>query len=426
MFSDSGTNGFRFFEPGRGAGDAVPGALPENLVDGGLAFLAPNAQGQAFVFFLAGGDADSGGPGAGRETNRLYRGTIDIDDPTPTVVQPFIEVADFSLNDISANNQPGPVMAGLGVLDERLYTAVRRFNGAPFNQGDQNSAILSIEFNRGSASGPGGANVNFLMELPGADMQTLTGAETRGSIFAAGIVNPEDATNNAYQNLAVFEIDPRVDGSPYIRNTLWGAAGDFVTNAGTTVSPDFNPTQFDRVAELGGAAFLNDRLILNAFADEGTPGGSAAARNAFFLTIDPDATDLRGPGGVTISSLTALAGGGGLGTSGMSAVQGVGQSAGLPTLDSSTGGTDFSVGTLFGRVSYSTQALQSGVLQQIYRQRFIETSIDPVFCSIDPVIGQIPGALLNNANKTRGIARTTFDLRNPLPTNHPCQAPGTP
>lgn len=426
LFADSATGGFRFFAPGVGAGDRVPGSLPENLIDGGLAVSAPDSEGRSVVFYLAGGDADAFGPGAGTETNRLFAGVIDLDDPTPSIVESFVEIADFDLSDNNVNGVPGPVMVGLGVVDEGIYSAVRRFNGAPTNRPDQDSAIVGITFNRGGSGTIGGAELDYLMELPNADLQTVTGAQSRGTIFAAGLVNPENPTGNTFENLAIFEIDPRVPGSPYIANTLWGQAGDFVPTSGTAISPDFNPAQFDRVAEIGGAAFTSSGLIVNAFADESVAGGSAADRDAFFLTVNPDADRSRGTGGVTTSALTALAGGGGLGTIGMSGVQGVGNSPGVPVLDNPAGGTDFSIGSLFGRVSYSTEALRSGVLQQIYRQRFIETAQDPVFCAIDPVIGQIPGALQNNAGKTRGIARTTFDLRNPLPASHPCQAPGMP
>lgn len=401
----------------------MPGTLPERLPDGGLAVVAgPNNN--HFVYFLAGGEADSNGiPGVGFETNRLYFGQVDYSGATPAVTSPFVQIADFELSDNNNNAEPGPVLVGLASLDGELYTAQRRYNGAFAFRPDRDSAIIQIAFDRGSSSGGGFAFPAYLMELPNADIHTVTGAQSRGSIFAAALVNPENATSNQYQNLAILEIDPRVSDSPYIRNTFWGAAGDFNIGTNTTVGATFNPALHDQVAKVGGAAFSSSgNLVLNAFADLGTSGGNPADRNGFFLTVNPDRPTARGPGGGSLSQLVALDGGGGMGTIGMSGVQGLGGSIPPPTLDDSPGGRDYSIGSLFGKVSYSGAALGSGVIQQVYRQRFIETSRDPVFCSIDGVIAQIPAALLANVNKTQGIARTTHALRHALEPGHPCEA----
>lgn len=415
---DSNTGAFRFFKPGQGAGETVPITNPATAIDGGLAvFSAPKA-GPSFVFYLEGGTSDSGAPGAGIAVNRLYAAEVDFNGETISVESPFSLVADFDLNELP-NNTAGPVLSGLAAMNDGLYVSQRRFNGGPSSQGDANTAIYQLNFDRGGG-GSGGPGLFNVLELPNADIHTIAGDTSRGSLFAVGLVTPENP-RGGYDNLAVFEIDPRAD-SPYIKNTQWGAAGDFDVSAATNVGADFNSATQSQIAKIGGAAMTNAGLVISAFAS--TDQFNGRGQNGFFITANPNHTTPPGLRGSTATSaLNALNGGGGIATAGMS---GIGAQTISPppfTLDNGPGGRDYSMGFNFARVSYSSEALASGVIQQIFRQRFIETAQDPVFCSIDPVIGQIPGALGNNANKTEGIARTTYDLRHPLSEQHPCQTP---
>lgn len=405
-----------------GLGESVSASLPRNVVDGGLAVIK-NDNGSARVFYLAGGTADSGATGAGIEANVLYSADFDLEGQTPSATTPFVQIADFNLGEFGGgNNGPGPVLAGLGFLDGQLYSAQRRFNGAPSNQADNPSRIVLIDFDtRGGIAGP---SLSDVLELPGADLQSVTGANSRGTIFATGLVNPETPNGSAYENLAVFEIDPRISGSPYIRETFWGSAGDFNAGENTSFGPGFSPDINNDVEKVGGSAMLDGKLVINAFS--GVQSLNGQGQNGFFLTVNPDyyidassaSSRVGSIGGSPLDALNTGAGVTPIGFSGLDQASGVAPPPRV--LDDSAGGRDYSIGTAFGQISYSGDALRSGVIQQVFRQRFIETSFDPVFCAIDPVIGQIPTALQNNVNKTQGIARTTYDLRNPLDPNHPC------
>lgn len=391
-------------------------ALPVNVPDGGLS-LVDAGNGNAVMFYMAGGTADANGvQGNGFETNQLFAGLVNLNGTTPTLLMPLELIADFDLSDNSSNNVPGPVFSGLAHLDGSYYTAQRHYNGSFANRPDQESAIIEL-FAGGLRPGERGAPFDYLMELPGADIFTVTGAQSRGSIFAAASVVPEDITSNRFESLALFEIDPRVQGSPYIKNTMWGGAGDFNVGAQTVLSADFNSAVYNNVAKATGAAFIDNKVVISAVTDLVPAGGNPSGANPFFLTVNPDA-NLGTPGATALAAANTASG---LGATGMSVLQGVGTAPAPVVVDDANSlNVDYSIGVNFGRVSYSTNALRSGVIQQVYRQRFIATSIDPILCSVDAVIGQIPGALQANAGKKNGIARTTYDLRNPLATNHPC------
>jgi len=84
------------------------------------------------------------------------------------------------------------------------------------------------------------------------------------------------------------------------------------------------------------------------------------------------------------------------------------------------------INSVFAQLAYSEQALESGALERIFTEHFIETSMDPEQCAVSTVIQNVPGALLNNANTVNGIGRTAFQLRAPLMPDDACSAPPPP
>lgn len=343
----------------------------------------------------------------------------------------FVEVANFDLSIFGGDDGfAGPVLTGLAVLENStfdLYAVQHFFDGTAAGTPDIPAGIMGLDIEN--------EQVYDIAKFPGVRLEALGSSRERGSLFAVGLFEPDTPNpSNQYENLAVFEIDPRVEGqvfslesgtifefSPYILNTWWGAAGNFNTQTGTYQGTGFSAATFDQVAQIGGAAITLDSesgrkpLLIGAFADVDSAG---VPSNGFFLGFNPSAA-----GTPTDPYLMSLHSAGSNMPSALASAQ---EAAGTlapvaEVTDPGPSGVDFdTIDFYFAHLSYSDEALGNGMLEQIFTKHFIETAQDPVFCAVDPLITSIETTLSNNANKTFGIGRTAYDLRNALAPEHPC------
>lgn len=262
----------------------------------------------------------------------------------------------------------------------------------------------------------------------------LASSDLRGSLFAVGLYSPGDPLRpgagdgvggggrggergNIYGNLAMWEIDPR---NKYVKNTWWGDASDFNISAGTVQGPGYSTTTFPTIGHIGDAATVGRYVVISADVSFTPPGG---AFNSFYITVNPDAVGANSPFVVRLDS--------GNGED-IRALAGVAETAPITApsvtlVDPGAGGIDnTSINSLFAQTSYSTRALQSGLIRAIYESHFLATANNAAACQADTVFTtQLPIALTNRAGQTNGIGRVTFDLRNPLAVNHVCNGSGT-
>jgi len=235
------------------------------------------------------------------------------------------------------------------------------------------------------------------------------GATNSRGAFVAGFL--DSSSGNLYSDLVLFQFDPR---NGYVMNSWWGGNGDFEPGTNANIEPGFSFATHDQFERIGGVSVEDDGFVsIVGFGDVHANGIEA---DPFFLSFDVDA------GLVDEIGTTGQAGH----PIGISSIdEGMGEAFQMQTL-MPVGTIDLDIAGInlaFARVAYSPQALQSGAIETIFTQHFIETAQDPVFCAIDSLVSMVPSELLRNANFQSGIGRTAYHLRNGLPANHPCFAP---
>lgn len=365
-----------------------------------------NPNGNGVYWYMAGGELDANNLPVNAR-NELFSATWDN---ATGQISPFSTVG--LVQTPSLGGVPA-VLTGLAVLDGVLYANQSK---TTFSSNTKFPKIVSIDPN---------ARIPASTEVMDIRMHTkgLAASDRRGSLFAVGLYDggslrpgaPAGDRGNTYQNLALWEIDPR---NKYVKNTWWGDAGDFNASSGTVNGVGFSLTTFPTVGHIGDAATAGRYVVIAADVGFSAPGG---AFNSFYITVNPDASGANSPFVVRRDTANG---------EDVRALAGEIETGFFPaptvTLANPGGGVDnTTINPLFAQTSYSSRSLRSGLLQAVYSAHFLATSNNSAMCAGDAVFAQIPTALSNNAGKTNGIGRATFDLRNSLPVNHVCQGSGS-
>lgn len=362
--------------------------------------------GNETYYYIAGGQLDSSyAPVAA--TNELFVGTRPLSTGT---FSGFSSLGTVSLPS-AAQSVPG-VITGLAVMDNVLYGARSKYT----NTG---GTVLSPRIVSISTSGSPSATdvVDVRMSIKG-----LGGSDDRGSIFAAGlydggpILRPGSGERGSlYTELALWEIDPR---NKYVRDTWWGVNGDFNITAGTVQGSGFSTTAFPNVTHIGDVAVIDRMVRISADVSFSAPGG---AFNTFYITVNPDA---RGASNPFVVSLLSGQGEDVRGLTGDNEGSGFTPPP-VALVTPGTGGVDSTtINPLFSQLSYSSRALDSGLIRAIYESHFLATANNASACQVSAVFTtQLPAALTAHAGHTSGIGRVTHDLRSPLAPGDACNAP---
>ncbi len=365
-----------------------------------------NPSGNGVYWYIAGGELDANNLPVNAR-NELFSATWDN---ATGQISPFSTVG--LVQTPSLGGVPA-VLTGLAVLDGVLYANQSK---TTFSSNTKFPKIVSIDPN---------ARIPASTEVMDIRMHTkgLAASDRRGSLFAVGLYDggalrpgaPAGDRGNTYQNLALWEIDPR---NKYVKNTWWGDAGDFNATAGTVNGVGFSLPTFPTVGHIGDAATAGRYVVIAADVSFSAPGG---AFNSFYITVNPDASGANSPFVVRRDTANG---------EDVRALAGEIETGFFPaptvTLANPGGGVDSTtINPLFAQTSYSSRSLRSGLLQAVYSAHFLATANNSAMCAGDAVFAQIPTALSNNAGKTNGIGRATFDLRNSLPVNHVCQGSGS-
>lgn len=379
----------------------TPPEQPGKHTVGGLA--ARRVPGGTEVLYAAGGTIDDA-----EQTvafNELYGMTIP-DVPIPGTTPTLQFKAKFAPGGVGTPAVNSPVLTGLAFYADGLEGLLGVTRGSIVS--GKQSRLVGIN----QATGTLRDVMNFTFDLGGA----LASAHDRGVVFLTGQVSPLPGmppSTNFLMNQAVIAFDPRPI-SLYVQNTWWGSGGSFQVTPDTSVAPTLDVSKLVSTQDFTGAAYDAGRLTLTGRAGTSTPGQAVD----FELVFNPGATGATGDPRITK-----------IGPSkgnivGLSEISN-GVPIAPPVLDASPGGIDTTtINAIFARMAYSPQALQSGAIQAAFTRHFVNTAINPAACFNDPLVAMIPQKLLQNANKTFGIGRTSFDLRNPggnpLPPAHPC------
>lgn len=375
---------------------------------GGTAFLEPDVGlatsysliGDISIYYIAGGELDPMTQLPISATNNLYAASI----PASTgVFSGFSLLATIQTPDLGG---VPAVLTGLGVLGGELYASRSRYE---FNAVQMDPAIARINIST--------AQSIDVMAL-GMTTKGLAASDRRGSLFAAGLYDgmgsPRGAggtRGNSYDNLALWEIDPR---NKYVKNTWWGFNGDFNFSASTIQDASYSQASFPTIGHIGDVASVGRHVVISA--DVSFTGGEAF--NSFYITVNPDGT-----GSTSNPFVARLAGGNGedvRALAGELEASSFFTAAPVPLMNPAGGVDNTSINPLFAQTAYSQRALNSGLIQAVYSAHFLATSNSAAVCQGDAVFSQIPTALANHVNQVNGIGRATFDLRNPLASNHPC------
>ncbi|MEZ6209798.1 MAG: hypothetical protein R3B46_00915 [Phycisphaerales bacterium] len=372
--------------------------LPDYHIDGGYA--ARDAAGDAIeLLYLDGGNAYSDGEIGIIQYNNLYARTLNA---TAGISSGFSLIGNFDTG--SGDGTPGPVLTGLATMGATIYATRHEYDNIE-------SALVRLNTSNNT--------ITTFAEFPGASVQAAATAPDIGALYLAGLyaaATPNPAAR--YNNLFLMSIDPRTTAvggspSPLILDTFWGQAGDFAIRTGTAQGQGFSVGTFDQVERVNGLAYDGHFLQLGAFA--GSDG--AEGRDAFFITYHPDATNSQLDPHITALDVSFSAGIAGLAT----AAEGVIPSTSHSIIDPQDGQVDLvTINSFFARLSYTDEALSSGLIQDIFTEHFIATADNPVGCANSALISMIPGALSDNAGLANGIGRTAFQLRNGLPAGDPC------
>ncbi|HVZ94519.1 MAG TPA: hypothetical protein VG797_08415, partial [Phycisphaerales bacterium] len=250
----------------------------------------------------------------------------------------------------------------------------------------------------------------------------LAAAEDRGSLFLTGQLEPEipNARGNVgdgrfnFNNLVVAEVDPR---NNYVKNTWWGGAGDFASF----------PSQINNVGDLSGAtirdvsgaAYVDGAFVMQAGLSYGGRGYSD-----IYISMNPNRLD----GGNTptagdpfVMRVDSAASYSGPGLSGHHEDSPATAPGPVVLSNVRPSEVDFrGINNAFARLSYSPEALRSGVLQAAFKTEFVRGSINPQGCQTHALLMQIGPKFIENTNMVNGVARVNYSLRHDLPELHPC------
>jgi len=300
-----------------------------------------------------------------------------------------------------------------GVLDQGMDQNFAR-GGLSFN-GRSQIVDVQTDFNS-NTSNDLVTVMDFQVTLHGA----LAAANERGSLFTVAEIPRVGESGGTYR--AVMEFDPR---NNYIKNAWSTANSDLAIKDGTTVNANGASVYGFGLAEARakGAAFADGHLVV-AMETGGEPiRGNQVVTTPQYFTFNVDATNTAND-----PRLRQIDAGAGT-TTALSELTDISRLAPVPQQLSMPNGPvdNLSVNHHFAKIAYSQQALDSGVVRNIFQKHFQETAIRPCGCtSGNAVFDSIPSKLGQFVNMSEGFGRAVYELRNPngvaLTSDNDCAA----
>jgi len=427
--------------------DWLPSYLYDEDVEGGLTSREhPDGSSDRLLY---GGVPDVGERGASDEYVVAYNEVYEIDagssEPSWTFLGKFLP-EDYDRDGSGGSYwEPGdayygndwPLLTGLSALDSDDYAI------------SHDARIFRLHYpSQGSYEGTLEEVADLRWDRGGA----LATAESRGSLFAVGQFEGTElpvssGLYSALSDLVVYEVDPR---NSFVKDSWWGFNGDFQTGLATSWGSfdSWQGPQPTEVISIDGAAFVEGGdsgtlVIAGEFgfaSDENQPrsnakgkksksrhngsarsfteyaylsinvGADGSSRNPYLMRIDyNEGSEFADSGWIGLASRA----------------DDTSADAAPPiTLSPATGPMDFdTLGAGFSRMSYSSDALRTGALQQVFASEFAKSV--PGYSKEDllynPLLQQ---ALEKFAGQENGIAQASAFLQDALGEGSAAQTGG--
>ncbi|TVQ60471.1 MAG: hypothetical protein EA379_08060 [Phycisphaerales bacterium] len=373
-------------------------------------------------YYLEGGETGL----FGRQINALYM--LDPDSEIGVSGGTWFQVAEFlGLPDEIRQGGTdrgefdfGPVLSGLGFVGEKMYSTLYEYF-EPFAP-DPRGKIIDFNYHPSSIVrlDPKDGTMHTLAVVPDVRFETLTGANDRGSLFAFGVHQGEGGDRTridssfAFIDLTMIEIDPR---NSYIKNTWWGANGDFTPNAGTFTPDGFDVENNTVVTRVWDAGYTNGGIVVQILGSAENGRGGPLPNDNLLVNINPNATGfINNPRIVMINELqpATFRGYGGYVLPGIAGDrEGTGATPQPFKLnDPRDGMVDiYSINAVFATLAYSPEALTSGLIQTVFTDEFVRGADKPAQCATAKILQNVPAALFTNANTVNGVGRASLQLR---------------
>lgn len=308
---------------------------------------------------------------------------------------------------VASFDAQGDRLEGLGALDGQLYSA---------RSGEFGDAIVRLDAQTGMMTPVGDLGIAF--------EGGLSGFTPRGTLLISGRLPFITGASRGIlgDNAVIMEFDPRTN---YVRSVFSDLTGDFAPDAfdsivDPAVDPSLNSVVGERVEGLGrfsvvlggGVGLGQDAFafLVNYTASiNGTPTTVVALLNPLasrqigdpsVLLVGPTQRNIRDFSGET-----------------------AGAAAPSVALSPPPSQIDTSLPQLFRELAYSTQALQSGVLNRLVASQVVNTARNPSGCQQSTELTSLPTFLGAHVNQRSGVGGAVADFRNALPPNHPCLRP---